>query len=492
MPALVGSDRLASTLSATGMVTCDLLVVGAGTAGLPTAIFAAQAGASVLLVEAADAIGGTLHLSAGQISAAGTALQRAKGIEDDPEHHYQDIMRISRGSAHPDLTRLAVTHLPGTFAWLVESGVPFPSEHPVIDPVNEPYSVARTYWPANGGRDILAVIRGQFDALCADGGIELRLGTKLERLVVERQRAIGAELSDGSAVRASAIVLATGGFTANASLFTSITRRPKHGGGYEFARGEGLLAALDVGGQVVNQDKFLPAFAAVEDATARDGFKFETVLDPALRPPWELYIDTEGRRFMREDEPWLGGRQRALSGLPSLQFWVVWDARIERDAPRLFPKLERDELEARFLSGAPGFVEGGSLPELAGKMKVDAAMLCAEVARYNGTLAGSLPDPFGRTFRPCAVGLPPFRAVRHSGWSATGFPGLAVDHELRVVDANGAAIRGLYAAGEILGMAATSGRSYCSGMSIGPALTFGKLLGGRLGKLTRAENSEGL
>ena len=62
----------------------DLIVCGAGTAGLACAILAAEGGARVTVVEKDVEIGGTLHLSAGQMSAAGSRLQRSKGIEDSP------------------------------------------------------------------------------------------------------------------------------------------------------------------------------------------------------------------------------------------------------------------------------------------------------------------------------------------------------------------------------------------------------------------------
>ncbi|MCH8183614.1 MAG: FAD-dependent oxidoreductase, partial [Proteobacteria bacterium] len=65
----------------------DVIIVGAGTAGMPAAIFAAHRGASVLVLEAAPEVGGTLHLSAGQMSAAGSRLQAEKGIEDTPDEH---------------------------------------------------------------------------------------------------------------------------------------------------------------------------------------------------------------------------------------------------------------------------------------------------------------------------------------------------------------------------------------------------------------------
>ena len=66
----------------------DLLIVGAGTAGLPCAIAAAEAGGRVLLVEKSDRLGGTLHLSGGHFSAAGTRRQRVRDLDDDADRHF--------------------------------------------------------------------------------------------------------------------------------------------------------------------------------------------------------------------------------------------------------------------------------------------------------------------------------------------------------------------------------------------------------------------
>ena len=102
-----------STRLALGDQHWDLIIVGAGTAGLPTALFASQRGARVLLIEKAATLGGTLYLSTGQIAGAGTVFQKQKGIKDSPEAHYEDIMRINHHTSDPELARLPVsyTHL---------------------------------------------------------------------------------------------------------------------------------------------------------------------------------------------------------------------------------------------------------------------------------------------------------------------------------------------------------------------------------------------
>jgi fumarate reductase flavoprotein subunit len=83
------------------MERTDLLIVGAGTAGLACAIAAASRGRRVTLLEAGDRIGGALHASAGQMSAAGTKLQAARGIADSPAAHFADVMRISGAPPTP-------------------------------------------------------------------------------------------------------------------------------------------------------------------------------------------------------------------------------------------------------------------------------------------------------------------------------------------------------------------------------------------------------
>ncbi|MCC5862269.1 MAG: FAD-dependent oxidoreductase, partial [Gammaproteobacteria bacterium] len=154
----LAASPLVSRLAASAETTHDLLIIGAGNAGLAAAVFAAQGGARVVLVDAANVPGGTLMMSAGQMSAANTAVQRARGIEDSADLHFEDVMRISRGTADAALVRLAVDEAAASFDWLMSRGFPMLPDHPVTGLAHEPYSVPRYYWGERNGHSVLAVL----------------------------------------------------------------------------------------------------------------------------------------------------------------------------------------------------------------------------------------------------------------------------------------------------------------------------------------------
>ena len=124
----------------------DVIVCGVGTAGQTAATFAANRGGRVLAIDIGDEIGGNTPWSTGQMSAAGTRLQKEQGIHDTPDLHYEDIMRISHGTADLIVVRLAVDNAADTLHWLLDHDLELLPEMPVIFKGHEPYQIARTYW----------------------------------------------------------------------------------------------------------------------------------------------------------------------------------------------------------------------------------------------------------------------------------------------------------------------------------------------------------
>jgi fumarate reductase flavoprotein subunit len=460
----------------------DVAIVGAGSAGLPAAYFAARRGGKVLLLDADRQIGGTMQISSGQMSAAGTKLQAQKGILDSADEHYADIIRISRGTVNPALVRVAVDHAAETFDWLMENGLDVLPEHPVLGQAHEPYTKPRYAWGARMGRSIIAVIAPLLQAEIERGRIDLRLEHEVTTLLQDgRGAVIGVEARDPSGRRtaffARNTLLACGGYMGNPAMFEAMVGVPQfYNGANPMNRGIAHRLVEDVGGFLRGGELYLSNFGNVLDSeTYPAGLAARINHFPAVRPPWEIYVNVHGQRFVREDMPSVDAREQSLRAQPGLRYWAIFDARIFERAPPFLSGMTQEDVRAAF-NTRPFFSRADTLAGLAERAGIDAAGLHSTVALYNyGVDTGN--DLLGRQHLPAKIETPPFYAIRAQGTSISSTAGVAVDSRLRVIKRDGTPIPSLFAAGEILGTAQTMGQSVCGGMNVTPALTFGKLLG---------------
>ncbi len=469
----------------------DMIVVGAGTAGLPAAIFAARRGASVLLLDAADDIGGTLHLANGQVSAAGTRLQRSLGIEDTPDRHFDDVMRLSRGDADPQVIRLTADHAGETIDWLLDGGLVPLDGHPITgaSPGRLSYSARRYLWGANEGRDILAVLREQLAPHVAAGQVAVRLNTRVDGLVNSASGAISG-VRAGTARRAPVsfagrnVLLSSGGYSMNPQLFELLVGHPAYtAASYPHSQGDGLMLAVSAGGWLRGQELHRAGSGSIltdDNYGARVYARFDTI--PQRRQPWEIWVNREGQRFIREDEPDDYVRTSALVRQTDLRYAIVFDHKILEQAPVGISGWSRARLLEHF-DTHPMFARAESLEALALTAGVDPEGLRMTVEAYNRDVRADHTDALGRDHRPLPIAEPPFYAITQLGSSATSSTGVVIDDRLRVVRGDGSPIPNLYAAGEVLGSGATMGAGFAPGMMLTPALTLGRLLGERLIRL---------
>jgi len=459
----------------------DLIIVGAGTAGLPAAIFASRRGARVLLLDAAPVIGGTLHLSSGQMSAAGTRLQASLGIVDSADAHFDDVMRISRGSANPEIVRLAVDQAGPTVDWLMDCGFEPLAGHPVMGLGHEFYSQRRYYWGEKAGRSILEVLVRQFEAERAHGRIDLVLDSPVTALLRSDSGAIeGVRATRGGTervYRGRRVLLASGGYASNPAFWEELDGYRQHVNiAYPYSRGDGLRLARSVGGYLRGRSMYLTTFGAIPDSeSSPTGLQavFETW--PDRRAPWEIYVNVRGERFVREDEPSVHQRELAILPQPEQRFWIVFDEHMLATAPPGVTDWSRADIR-KAAAAQRVFYTAATLAELARRAGIDPQGLECTVRRYNDAVASGH-DPWGREHLPAAFGEGPYYAIRMQGFAVTSNVGIAVDARLRVIDVHGNPIQGLYAAGEALGHSQTSGKAYIGGMSVTPALSLGRLLG---------------
>jgi fumarate reductase flavoprotein subunit len=463
----------------------DLVVVGGGTAGIPAAIFAAARGARVVIIEKAPVLGGTLYLSGGLMAAARTVFQKAEGIEDSADAHYEDIMRISNETSDPLLARLWADHGGGAVNWLADNGFTIRDDHPVTTTGYDPYSVRRYQSGPEDGVSILKVIMPLLDNYVREGRVTVftqAAAVDLTRDDRGNVTGVVAEDSDGkrSDIGGVNVLLASGGCAANDTMFEELHGLPlyRHAA-YPFSQGDGLVLGVAAGGYLRGADNYVGYYGSV---AADDQVPSEPLvtmsIDPKVRVPWEVFVNVRGERFIREDHPSVNARDRIMDVQPGHRFWAIFDQQILNNAPPLIPDWSRKELLDAFDSH-PMFARAGSLGELAVASGIDPHGMERSLRDYNIAIQNETDDPLDRCHRPLPVSTPPFFAIRSQSWTLKSYAGLAVNENLQVVAKDGKPIGNLYAAGEVLG-AATSGKSHTGGGSVTPAIAFGRLLGERI------------
>jgi len=477
----------ASARAALAQETWDVIVVGGGTAGMPIAIFAAGRGARVLVIEKAPLLGGTLDRSTGQIAGAGTVFQKSKGIVDTPDAHYEDIMRINEHSSDPALCRLLVDNAADTINWLAENGFQVLPQHPVLGGGHEDFTTPRYLWGKDGGKTILAAMEPPFQRAVQCGRVTVFTSTAAVDLIKRPDGAISGIVTEDDQgkrtdFRARSVVLASGGCAANPTMYQELHGSPLWTDmAYPFSQGDGLMLGLAAGGEIRGGEKYTGLFSILlEDKTvpsASQGF-LRTYGTPE-KPIHEIYVNSRGERFVREDHPSIDHREKAACRQPGQRFWAIFDDAIFASGPLIVPSFSRDKLAASF-NKHPMLTKAVTLSELGVRAGMDPARLQATAAAYNAALHSGGPDPLGRVVRPLPILKPPFYAVRAQTWSIVSFAGLNVDTRMRVLREDGRPVPNLYAAGEIIGAGATMGNAYTNGMMVTPALTFGRLLGSRI------------
>ena len=194
----------------------DVVVIGAGGAGLTAAITAAENGASVVVVEKMAAIGGNTALSGGEMAAPGNWLQQKEGIEDSADKFYEDVMKGGDYKANPELVRVLADNALSAAEWLRDDiKVDFEDKMMFFGG----HSVMRSLVPHNeSGVEIIQKLKAKADEL----GITVLTNTKATELVETDKKVTGvkATTKDGDVTftASKGVVLATGGFGSNIEM----------------------------------------------------------------------------------------------------------------------------------------------------------------------------------------------------------------------------------------------------------------------------------
>lgn len=440
----------------------DLIVVGAGAAGLAAALTAADLGAAVLLLEKMSRPGGSSRICGGLLAFAGTDLQRNNGIEDTSELLFQDLMQVGRHENDPSIVRAYTDNQLATYGWLCQLGVHFA---PRPD-ASSGQSVPRCH--VIDPDAMIEVMAGHAQQRAA---IDFMTGVSARRLLREGGRVCGVRLDGGQEVRArKAVVLTSGGFTRNAELLkTFVPKQAKAWvSGGEGNTGDGLLMALQLG-------------AGFKDVSYIQGTFGKHPTNHSCRHSLlavykgAIAVNLHAKRFVDESLSY------KLLGTASLEqegdcTWQIFDQPIYDSHEE---EVSIFDVRHRHADGM--LVEADTLDELATKTGLEPAALKETVARYNAHVRAGVDPDFHRrhlvhnhgVLRP--IETAPFYAHASTAALYGTYCGVTVDPSMQVLDVFREPIHGLRAAGEMV--AGFHGAAYMTGSALGKAIIFGRIAG---------------
>jgi tricarballylate dehydrogenase len=456
----------------------DVIVVGAGNAALCSALAASDAGASVLVFERAPypERGGNTAFTAGAMRFAYNSaaeilelvseLSPAQVAETDfgsysEEQFLDDMAMVTEYRTDPTLAAMIVGESFTTLNWMRSKGVRF---MPIYGRQAFKIDGRFRFW---GGLTLEAWGGGPglIDALSKAAGrvgIEIRYRSAVKELLSESGRVVGVRVRDGERsyeAYASSVVLASGGFEANAEWRTRYL-----GPGWDLAKvrgsrfntGDGIRMALDIGamswGQwsgahAVGWDLNAPPFG---DLSVGDGFQKHSY-------PFGIMVNADGQRFVDEGADFRNYTYakygRIILSQPGQFCWQVFDQKVT--------PLLRDEYRIREVTK----VRADTLEKLVQKMDgVNARRFLDTIADFNNAVRTEVPfDPNVRDGRGTTglaipksnwantLDAPPFEAYAVTCGITFTFGGLRITPDGQVVNTEEAAIPGLYACGELVG-----------------------------------------
>ena len=437
---------------------CDIVIVGAGGAGLVAATEAASKGARVIVLEKMGIVGGNANSSTGGINASYTKEQARLGIKDSPEVFYDDTMRGGKNMNDPVLVRTLVNNSASMVAWL---------QSPLIGADLSDVGMfggatnKRIHRPQGGGA-IGAHLVPLLHKASLEQGAQIRLNNKVIDILSDKAgvTATGVRVSTENGeytILAKAVIIATGGFGANAEMVESYSASLKGFGttNHKGATGD-VFAMVEKFNAELTQMEQIQIHPTVVKGTG-------AMITEAVRGNGAILVNKTGKRFINEMETRDIVSSAILKG-PGKTAYLVFDQSV------------RESLKAIEGYAKAGFLtEGATVSELAEKLSVPTDALEATLNTYNSFVQSKNDADFGRNVASMERALvkAPFYAIEIEPAIHHTMGGLKINEKAQVLNKSGTVIASLFAAGEVTG--GVHGAERLGGNAVADFCIFGKI-----------------
>ena len=486
--------------------TVDVVVVGAGGAGMTAALTATDAGKKVIVVESQPIAGGNSVRSTGGMNAAKTPYQdknefkEAAGVEKtlataaekyadnatitalaatvksqwdayqaNPQGYFDsvELMELDtliggKGKNNPELVKALAENSAAAIEWLASIGADVKNVGAFGGA-----SVKRIHRPVNADGKVTAVgayIVPILEKNLQDRNVQFLFDTTANEIIMKDGKAVGIKATgkDGNKVtiNAKSVVIATGGFGANAEMVEKY--KPELKGfattNAEGAQGQGIEMATAVGAATVDMDQIQihPTVHIEEDGNAH-------LITEGLRGDGAILVNAEGKRFYDE----VSTRDKvsaAIIAQPDKSAWLVVDQSM----------VDKSAVIAGYIKS--GYtVTGATYEELAKAMGVDEATFVSTMNTWNQAVEAKSDAEFNRTSFANPLTAAPYYAIKITPAVHHTMGGIVINPKAEVLNEKGEVISGLFAAGEVTG--GVHGANRLGGNAVADFVVFGRIAG---------------
>ena len=453
MSAFAAAEDEGKALKKYEELTTDIVIIGAGGAGMTAAINATQEGKDVILLEMMPYAGGNTTKATGGMNAAETHYQKEQGIEDSVEQFIEDTMKGGHDINDRALVTVMAENSAEGIDWLDSIGAPLPKISFSGGATNQ-----RIHAPEDGsgvGAYLVTALLKKMDEL----GIKVMYNTKATDLLSLEGTVNGvlAESDDTYyTIHSKAVILATGGFGNNQEMIvryrddlegTVTTSAPG-------IMGDGIVMAQTVGADLVDIDQ-IQLHPTVEQKTSM-------LITESVRGDGAILVNQDGKRFTDE----LLTRDKVSAAelaQPGSYAYIIFDQKL------------REGLKATEKYISTGItVQGDTIEDLAAQIDVDPAVLAETLANWNKCVAEQNDPELGRTTgMENDLSTAPYYAIKIAPGIHHTMGGVHIDTGAHVVDLNGNVIPGLFAAGEVCG--GVHGGNRLGGNAVADIIVFGRI-----------------